>query len=155
MDKQSNGKKNTRVRTWIFIVIGIIVLAVIAVFFINKRNSSTATTQYQTSIAKKGTLTATIGATGTVRSNQTAVLTWLTTGTIGTVNVMPGDQIKAGDVLATLEKTSLPQNVILAQADLVTAQQNLDNLKNSHTNTAQAQLNLVNAQKTYDNAKAT
>ena len=155
MDKQSNGKKNTRVRTWIFIVIGIVVLAVIAVFFINKRNSNTATTQYQTSIAEKGTLTATIGATGTVRSNQTAVLTWQTTGTIGTVNVMPGDQIKAGDVLATLEKTSLPQNVILAQADLVTAQQNLDNLKNSHTNTAQAQLNLVNAQKTYDNAKST
>ena len=33
-----------------------------------------------------------------------------------------------GDVLATMLQTSLAQNVVLAQADLVTAQQNLDNL---------------------------
>jgi len=155
MDKKPNGKKNNRVRTWVFIVIGIIVLAVVAVFFINKRNSSTAATQYQTSKAEKGTLTATIGATGTVHSNQTAVLAWQTTGTIGAIKVQPGDQVQAGDILATLEKTSLPQNVILAQADLVTAERNLDNLKTSTTASAQAQLDLVNAQKTYDNAKAT
>jgi HlyD family secretion protein len=103
----------------------------------------------------RGNLTATIGATGSVHSNQTAILTWQTTGTIDTLKIKPGDQVMAGDVLATLEKASLPQNIILAQADLVNAQQNLDNLRNSNTSTAQAELNLVNAQKTYDNAKAT
>jgi len=58
----------------------------------------------------------------------------------------------AGQELATLAETSLPQNVILASADLVTAQRNLENLMNSNTAFAQAQLNLNNAQKAYNSA---
>src|SRR5664280_1484603 len=99
MKKQSTGHK---ARTWIIAAIVIVVVAVVGVLVINKRNSGTATTQYQTVKAEKGTLTATIGATGTVRSNQSAVLTWQNTGTIGMVNVKPGDQIKTGGVLASL-----------------------------------------------------
>ena len=121
---------------------------------INKRNNSSTAAQYETIKAEKGTLTATIGATGTVRSNQMAILTWQTTGTVGENLVQPGDVVQAGEVLATLSKTSLPQNVILAQADLVTAQRNLDNLQKSETQKMQAELNLVNAQKALDSAKA-
>ena len=72
-----------------------------------------------------------------------------------TVNVILGASVAAGDVLATLAETSWPQSVILAQADLVTAQRNLDNLLDSNTQSAQAQVNLVQAQKNYDSAKAT
>jgi HlyD family secretion protein len=74
---------------------------------------------------------------------------------VGAVNVRTGDRVKAGDVLATLLQTSLSQNVILAQADLVNAQRNLDNILKSATASAQAQLNLVNAQKSLDSATAT
>jgi len=155
MKKQNTGKKNARLRNWIILILLAAVAVAIGAFFINKRNSSSTTAQYETVKAEKGTLTATIGATGTVRSNQTAILAWQTTGTVGEIQVQPGDQVQAGDVLATLSQTSLPQNVILAQADLVTAQRTLDNLKTSETQKMQAELNLVNAQKALDSAKAT
>jgi len=155
MKKQNTGQKKNRVRTWIIVFLFVAAAVAIGAFLINKRNSSSTASQYETVIAEKGTLTATIGATGTVRSNQTATLVWQTTGTVGEILVNPGDQVQAGDVLATLSQTSLPQNVILAQADLVAAQRNLDNLKTSETQKMQAELNLVNAQKALDSAKAT
>jgi HlyD family secretion protein len=55
--------------------------------------------------------------------------------------------------LAVLAESSLPQSVILAQADLVNAQRSLDNLVNSNSAKAQAQLNLANAKQTYDKTR--
>jgi HlyD family secretion protein len=56
-------------------------------------------------------------------------------------------------VLAELDPTSLSQSIILARSDLVTAQRNLDSLKNSNTAQAQAEQNLADAQKALDDAK--
>ena len=125
MTKQTNGTRNTRTRNWIILGIVVVAIAVVGFLVIRGRNSNTAATLYQTVAAEKGTLTASIGATGTVRSNQSAVLTWQSSasGTIGTVKVQPGDQIKAGDVLATLVLPPLTQTTL--ETNLVTAQQNL------------------------------
>ncbi|MDO9130377.1 MAG: efflux RND transporter periplasmic adaptor subunit [Anaerolineales bacterium] len=142
-------------KSWIIIGAVAIVAVIAGAFWLNARNQASAAGQLQTVKAERGTLTATIGATGTVRAHQTAVLTWQTSGSVETVIVNVGDSVAAGDVLATLAETSLPQSVILAQADLVTAQRNLDNLLDSNTQSAQAQVNLVQAQKNYDSAKAT
>ncbi len=142
-------------KSWIIIGAVAIVAVIVGAFWLNARNQASAAGQLQTVKAERGTLTATIGATGTVRAHQTALLTWQTSGSVETVIVNVGDSVAAGDVLATLAETSLPQSVILAQADLVTAQRNLDNLLDSNTQSAQAQVNLVQAQKNYDSAKAT
>jgi HlyD family secretion protein len=155
MKKQSNGPKNTRARTWIFLVLAVVVVAVIGVLVINKRNSSTATIQYQTVKAAKGTLTATIGATGTVRSNQTAVMMWQNTATIGSVNVKPGDQIKAGDVLGSLLLAPVTQSTLAS--NLVTAQENLAELTspeaiaNAKLSVTAAQTDVTNAQTAVNN----
>ncbi len=145
--------RNIKLGTWIVLILVGIGLGFGARYLLQRNSSAVA--QYQTIQAEKGNLVATIGATGTVRSFQTSILNWQTTGIIAVVNVTSGEQVKSGDVLATLEKTSLAQSIILAEADLVTAQQSLEDLKNSQTSAAQAELNLVTAQKTYDNAKAT
>jgi HlyD family secretion protein len=137
-------------RTWIIIVAVAIIAAIIGVYNFMGRSQASTTTQYKTAKAERGDLTATIGATGTVRSNQSDVLTWQTSGSVETVEVKVGDPVNAGDVLATLSETSLPQSVILAQADLVNAQKALNDLFDSKTQQAQAQLNLANAQKDYD-----
>ncbi len=92
----------------------------------------------QTVTAEQGTLVATIGATGRVRSNQSAQLVWKTSGTVENVNVQVGDAVTLDTELAALEQTSLPQSVILAQADLVSAQQSLKDLLNSDLQRAQA-----------------
>lgn len=96
----------------------------------------------QTEPAQLGNLTATVGATGVVRSNQSAILTWQTSGTVENVVVRAGDTVTADQPLAALKQTTLPQNVILAQADLVNAQKALDALYNLDLQQAQA-LNAV------------
>ncbi len=109
--------------------------------------------QYETIPAAKGSLSATVGATGTVRSNQSAQMAWQTTGSVDKVNVEIGDRVKSGDTLATLQMTSLPQNVILAEADLLNAQQALEDLQNSGASQAQAEQDVAEAQKAFDDAK--
>ena len=96
-----------------------------------QRQQDEALSSLQTAAVSKGDLTATIGATGIVRSNQSALLNWGTSGTVEEVHVDIGDQISSGKILATLQHTSLPQNVILAQADLANAQKSLEDLYSS------------------------
>ncbi|HEX9013115.1 MAG TPA: efflux RND transporter periplasmic adaptor subunit, partial [Anaerolineaceae bacterium] len=85
--------------------------------------------------------------------NQTAVLSWQTTGVVGKVVVVRRQQVKAGDVLAELDQTSLPQAIILAQADLVNNQKALDTLLSSTDARANAQLAMVKAEKALDDAQ--
>ena len=63
--------------------------------------------QFQTSTIERGNLTATVGATGTVRARQTATLVWQTTGTVEKVNVKIGDEVKAGDQVSELNGAKL------------------------------------------------
>jgi HlyD family secretion protein len=137
----------------IIIVVVLALLGFAGFFIIRARQAAQSSTAYQTEDLARGNLVATVGATGTVRANQTALLSWQTSGTVNTVDVKVGDAVKANTILASLEPTSLSQSIILARADLVTAKRNLDDLKNSNSATAQAQLTLVNAQKAYDDAK--
>ncbi|HUH98583.1 MAG TPA: efflux RND transporter periplasmic adaptor subunit [Anaerolineales bacterium] len=132
------------------ISLGIVLLVVLVIAFLRSRARPQSI--FQTQVLGRGDLTATIGATGTVRANQSAVLLWQTTGTVDQVDVKVGDQVKQGDVLASLLQTSLPQNVILAQADLVSAQQALTDLLNSDTARANAWIALRNAQTAYKTA---
>ena len=115
-------------------IIVIIVLAVVAggiYLFMRFRagQQESALSDLQTIAVERGELVASIGATGTVRANQTAVLPWQTSGSVAEVNVAVGEQVSADQVLAELAETSLPQNVILAGVDLVNARNALDDLR--------------------------
>jgi len=135
------------------LLIGLLVVILVASAFVFVRRSRADTTsQFQTAKAERGNLTATIGATGTVRAMQSAVLIWQAAGTVDTVNVKVGDNIPSDFVMAYLAKTSLPQSVIMAEADLADAQKSLDELTNSDTTRAQAVIDLKNAQEVYDKA---
>jgi len=112
-----------------------------------------AASDYQTVTAQQGDLTATVGATGSVHSSQSAVLTWQTSGTVDQVNVEVGNAVTKDQELTNLVPTSLPQNVILAQADLVNAQQALKDLYDTELALAQAEDNLSQAQKAVDDAQ--
>ena len=140
-------KKNRR-----FLIILLIVGVVASAFVYVRGSRADATTQFQTATIGRGNLTATIGATGTVRAKQTAVLVWQAAGTVETVNVNVGDSVSANDELASLLKTSLPQSVIMAEADLVDAQKVLDELLTSDTSRAEAVIALREAQEAYDKA---
>ncbi len=101
---------------------------------------------------RRGDLKITVGATGDVRSNQSALLTWEVSGSVADVQVDLGDQVSTGQVLASLEVTSLPQQNILAQADLVEAERALDDLLNSQTQQAEAKKAVEDAQQALEDA---
>jgi HlyD family secretion protein len=127
---------------YFLLFLAIIAVGVYAFFQWRQRQQAATISSLQTEIAAKGQLIATIGATGQVRSNQSTTLNWKTTGTVKDVYVKVGDQVNAGEKLADLEQTSLPQNVILAQADLVSAQKALDDL---YTNAENAKVQAMQA----------
>jgi HlyD family secretion protein len=133
------------------LIVLLVVLGGSAFIFIRRSNAGT-TSQFQTAKVERGNLTATIGATGTVRAKQSAVLIWQAAGTVDTVNVKVGDNVPTDFVMAYLAQTSLPQSVIMAEADLADAQKSLDELKSSDTALAQAAIDLKAAQEAYDKA---
>lgn len=127
-----------------------VVIVLLLVFLAGGRDDAAGA--FQTVRVERGTLTATVGATGTVHARQSATLPWQAGGTVASVNVEVGDRVQQDDVLAALEQTSLPQSVISAEADLVAARQELDDLLKSDTARAQAQIDLRAAQEAYDRA---
>ena len=71
-------------RTWI--ILGSVLGVLIVVVLIFGRGRAATNTTFQTTKAGRGTLTATVGATGTVRALQSAVLIWQAAGTVDEVN---------------------------------------------------------------------
>ncbi len=92
----------------------------------------------QIEAARRGELTATVGATGVVRSNQSALLLWQTSGMVEEITVTTGEAVEYGQTLASLKETSLAQNLILAKADLVNARKALENLNDTQLQEAVA-----------------
>ncbi len=138
-------------RNWT--IIGAALVVVLVLILVGRGGSSAkSTTTYQTTPAQRGDLTATVGATGSVRAIQSATLNWQTTGTVEEVSVKVGDKVSKGDILATLARTSLPQDVITAESNLVAAQKALQDLKSSDTDRAQAAVDLKTTRVAYQKA---
>ena len=136
-------------RTWIIIGV-IVVVALAAVFIFSTRGEPVSV--FQTTKAERGNLVASVGATGSVRARQSAVLVWQTTGIVNAVNADVGTRVSRNDVLASLDKASLNQSIILAEADLTSAQKALEDLLNSDTSRAEALRTLDKAEAAYEKA---
>ncbi|GAB4546971.1 MAG: efflux RND transporter periplasmic adaptor subunit [Anaerolineales bacterium] len=141
-------EKFTR-KTWIIAGIVLIALVIGALVFSSRGKEQTL---YQTSPLARGNLVATVGATGSVRAQQSATLLWQTAGVVEAVNVKIGDEVKKDAVLASLDKSTLNQSIILAEADLASAQKALEDVKDSDTARAQALRTLDAAEGDYQKA---
>lgn len=87
--------------------------------------------------------TETVETSGKLEAQPFSELKWKTSGVVETVNVNPGDTVKAGDVLATLRPSSTSASLASAQADLIAAQEYLnDLLVPSEAAIGQANINL-------------
>ena len=138
----------------LIIIVAIVLIAAGAFFVIQNNAKKDAVGEFQTEKVARGGLTATVGATGTVRSNQSAILNWQTGGTVARVDVRISDRVSKNLILASLEKTSLAQNIILAEADLVSAEKALDDLLQSGITAAQAQITLREAEDALEKAQS-
>lgn len=136
-----------------WIVLALAAAGAAAFFWFNGRTQAADGSAYQTETVRRGTLTASVGATGTVRAGQSAILTWQTSGRVESVNVVIGQAVAQDEALAWLAQTSLSQGIILAEADLVNAQKNLDDLLNSTLAQARAEQNLATALQALEDAQ--
>jgi HlyD family secretion protein len=159
---KGKAKMLKRIPKWLRIVLIIaVVLAVIAAVLPlvlprpdTTGGTTTVNSKYQTVTLQRSSLVATISITGAVRSKQSANLTWTVSARVGELKTATGQQVKKGDVLAVLDLTSLPQNLIQAQNDLINAQNNLKNLNDqAAVNKATAEKNLTQAQKDLEDAQ--
>ncbi|HNF95366.1 MAG TPA: efflux RND transporter periplasmic adaptor subunit, partial [Anaerolineales bacterium] len=70
----------------------------------------------------------------------------------GEVNSVIGDRVERGFVLSSLDKSTLSQSIILAEADLVSAQKALDDLLTSNTSLLEAEKAVDKAEESYQKA---
>lgn len=128
--------------------IAILALLIIVVLVANNQSRArkTAMDEYQTVKLERSDMVVIVGATGIVEANQTADLEWQTTGRVESVNAAVNDRVNVGAILADLADNTLPQSVILAQADLVSAQKALEDLIYSNTESAETYKILLEAE---------
>ncbi len=81
---------------------------------------------YRTAIAEPATVRQTLGVTGTVDPVHQATLAFQVSGTVATVSAAVGQHVTAGQALASLDSTTLDQDVTSAQASLTSAQAKLE-----------------------------
>ena len=81
---------------------------------------------YRTAVATVGDVEQTLALAGTVEPSGRADLQFGTSGAVATVAVAAGDQVKAGQVLVRLDRTSLTTAVRRARAQLTSAQAQLE-----------------------------
>lgn len=136
-----------RIITILLVIVVLVAVIAVAVYQWQNQRNAAALSNLQVVTVSRGSLTSTIGATGVVHSNQTAFLAWQTSGKVEKVNVGLEAQVTTDQVLAALQKTSLAQNIILAQAELISAQKTLEDLQNSKAAQAQALRAVIEARR--------
>jgi multidrug efflux pump subunit AcrA (membrane-fusion protein) len=114
----------------------------------------TAATQYRTAAATMGTVTQTISLSGNLTPTSTTALDFGGSGRVTAVSVAPGENVSAGQVLATLDTSSMAATLAQAQATLASAQAKLaqdqggptaTQLASAQSSVASAQVSLANA----------
>lgn len=98
---------------------------------------------------ERGNLVATLTSTGEVYAPRQAELGFNVNGIeLTELNVTPGQQVRAGDVLARIDPTTLERAMTQAEADLTVAQADLEQAKHPYTelDLAQAKLAVTQAE---------
>ena len=118
-------------KRWAILLAGGAVIALIVVIVIAQMNAGRATTAstFDTATIRRGTLVATVNATGAISPLREAQLAFSVTGPLAKLDVKQGDLVKAGQLLAQLDTRALDLQLAQAEANLVAAQAKFDQLK--------------------------
>ena len=135
---------------WIVLAVLVVAIGAGAYFIITtqqaKAAAAAAQPPLQTATARTGNLILRASGTGTLIASNEVNLGFKTSGTLTALNVKLGDQVKAGDLVATLDDTN--QLLQLSQA-----QQSLNQLTSASA-VATAELAVTTAQGNVINAQA-
>lgn len=148
-------------KTWLVIIIVIVLAA--GGLYLSRQRTSTPTTQIsstsftETIAVRRGAITARISPTGEVYAPRSASLSFdVSLGTITELNVKAGQKVKKGDILAKIDTAALQRAVEQAEADLLSAQEELEiarepyselDIQKAKLAVAQAELSLAQAKR--------
>jgi RND family efflux transporter MFP subunit len=113
-----------RRRVWLLVLSAVLLLVLIgggALIYMRRANASQV--QYSTSAVTYGNLTQTVSASGPLQAKAEYDMNFSTSGQINAIDVHVGQQVKAGQVLATLNAPNLQIAVEQAQIAVDNAQQ--------------------------------
>ncbi len=110
-------KKHKVLGVLLIVLIVILALALRGFAAVKAASKQAATYSFvRTTTLTKGDLTDTVSTTGTVKSSDTSTVTYASASTavlpkFKTVNVAVGDTVQAGDVIATLDTSSIEESI--------------------------------------------
>jgi HlyD family secretion protein len=152
--------QKTTIVIWVLIGIILLIAAAGVVQYLNlqkqaqKIKDEAAASQTETTVVKKGNLTEKLDdISGTVRPNQSVYLYWQTSGTVSDVNVQLGDNVKKGDVLAALDRSTIDTSIIEAEVTKEEAEEDLERLYTSSFDLATAMSNVATTKKAVQDAQ--
>jgi HlyD family secretion protein len=131
----------------------IVIIMVAIIIFLVTRGEEKA--EYITEKVQKGTLTQIVSETGELKAASEIDLNFKGNGTITQINVVEGDEVFTGDILARLDAGPLEIQVRQARANLNIAKANLNKFLAgaSEEDIQVSQESVNNAKITYENAK--
>ena len=141
--------KNKKIRNWGIAVIAMLVIGLLVWSLFPAKAKNLAADAKVVSLETA----VTVSASGALDAQPFAALEWKASGVVESVNVKPGDLVKAGDILLALQPSSTSTSIVSAKSDLIQAQKDLEDLLKSHKARAQAAVDLKDAQDAYKKAK--
>lgn len=135
--------------------LAVVVLAVGGYFAFNYFSVQKTVTKYVLGTVEKGTVAVTVTGTGQVSASNQLEVKPKVSGDIISVNVVAGQEVKEGDVLAKLDPSDALKSVRSAQASLESAKLSLEKSQRGYRpeELLNDQLNLETLQKDLDKAK--
>ena len=120
---------------WIWIIGGLVLLiGLVALIFGRPGDTNAAEAEIdETAVAFIGDLSESATASGQVVARREAGLSLATSGVVDQINVVVGDEVKAGDALIQLDQAALERNVASTERDVIIAEAELANLLNGAT----------------------
>lgn len=127
-------------RKKIFLIIGVLVVALIAWFYFKNKN---VVTQYNFVTLNRQDLSQEVSEVGTVKASKELELNFAASGKVKMIAVKNGDKVKKDQVLLELDYSSAQLRVKESESALRIAQANLDKLINGAT---KAEIDIYRAQ---------
>ncbi len=150
----SNTQRRNRI---LAAVAGVVILALIAGYFVTRHSTNQTPIVYQYATVTQGTLALTVSGTGPLQSALYNVIVQ-GTSTLKEIDVSVGQAVTAGQVLGKLDPTSLQNALTQAEIQVNSAQNSVNSanlaITNAQDGITTAQTALTNAQTNLSNVQA-
>ncbi len=148
-------------KTKIIIYVAVLMVVAALIYWHHVRNTEKDEIKFETAPVKRGTISTTITATGTVEPLKQINVGTQVSGVIKKIYVDFNSRVKQGQILAVLDKTPLLEQLASAKADLENAQSqytyqrdNYNRIKQLYDSSAVSETDYENAEYQYNVSKA-